>query len=153
MKIVEGNLISMADNGEFDVIIHGCNCFCVMGAGIAKTIKQKWPSSYDADLKTVRGDKNKLGTISKAIVETTSNTELIIVNAYTQYHWHGQGNKADYDAIRSCFKQVAIEFPSNRIGYPLIGAGLAGGNWSIISTIIDEELHNLEHVLVKYVSK
>ena len=32
---IEGNLITLAMNGEFDVISHGCNCFCQMGAGIA----------------------------------------------------------------------------------------------------------------------
>ena len=35
MKIIKGNLISLALAGEFEVIIHGCNCFCTMGAGIA----------------------------------------------------------------------------------------------------------------------
>lgn len=38
MKVITGNLIKLAINGDFDVIIHGCNCFCKMGAGIAKQI-------------------------------------------------------------------------------------------------------------------
>jgi len=37
-----------------------------------------------------------------------------------------------------------------RIGYPLIGAGLAGGDWTIISAIIDEELKGEDHALVIY---
>lgn len=32
---IEGDLISLALQGKFDVITHGCNCFCNMGAGIA----------------------------------------------------------------------------------------------------------------------
>jgi len=43
MKIVEGDLIKMALGGEFDLIVHGCNCFCTMGAGIAKTIREYFP--------------------------------------------------------------------------------------------------------------
>ena len=39
MKTIQGNLIHLAQNGEFDLIVHGCNCFCTMGAGIAKGIK------------------------------------------------------------------------------------------------------------------
>ena len=35
MKIISGNLITLALEGHFDVIVHGCNCFGVMGAGIA----------------------------------------------------------------------------------------------------------------------
>ena len=38
-------------------------------------------------------------------------------------------------------------------GYPLIGAGLAGGDWAIISKIIDEELKDENHTLVKYSKK
>ena len=41
MNKIKGDLIKFAINGKFDVIIHGCNCFCTMGAGIAKTIKEK----------------------------------------------------------------------------------------------------------------
>ena len=34
MTILKGNLITMALNGEFDVIVHGCNCFNRMRRGI-----------------------------------------------------------------------------------------------------------------------
>ena len=69
MKKITGDLIKLALEGEFDVIVHGCNCFCTMGAGIAKTIKQKFPAAYEADLQTVNGDKSKLGQISWANIE------------------------------------------------------------------------------------
>lgn len=32
---IEGDLIALAKQGLFDVIAHGCNCFCTMRAGIA----------------------------------------------------------------------------------------------------------------------
>ena len=41
--------IICAKNGEFDVIIQGCNCFHTMGAGIAKYIKQDFPEAFAAD--------------------------------------------------------------------------------------------------------
>jgi len=44
---------------------------------------------------------------------------------------------------------IKNDFSGKRIGYPLIGAGLAGGNWRIISKIIDEELNGEDHTLVK----
>lgn len=33
MKYILGNLIQLADQGNFDVIIHGCNAFTTMGGG------------------------------------------------------------------------------------------------------------------------
>ena len=39
MNRISGDLIYLAQSGEVDLIVHGCNCFCTMGAGIAKGIK------------------------------------------------------------------------------------------------------------------
>lgn len=149
MKKVKGDLIKLAEEHEFDVIIHGCNCLCNMGAGIAKTIKYKFPEAYQADLATPKGERSKLGTISYAKV-MIDDFPLIIVNAYTQFDWRGRGVKANYDAIRDAFKNIKQEFYGQRIGYPAIGAGLARGDWNIISTIIKEELEGEDHTFVEY---
>lgn len=149
MQTEKGDLIQKASAGDFDVIIHGCNCFCTMGAGIAKTIKQVFPAAYAADLTTVAGDNTKLGTYSVAQVAIQSGT-LLIVNAYTQYQWRGAGRKADYAAIRQVFRLIKQNYAGKRIGYPAIGAGLAGGDWSIITAIIDEELAGEDHIFVQW---
>ena len=150
MRKIKGDLIKLAIDGEFDLIIHGCNCFCTMGAGIAKTIKQKFPEAYKADLNTEKGSKSKLGTISYAESETAKG-RLIVINGYTQFNWRGNGKKADYDAIRIVFKTVKEKFSGLRIGYPAIGAGLAGGDWNVISEIIEQELNGENHTFVEYV--
>jgi O-acetyl-ADP-ribose deacetylase (regulator of RNase III) len=147
MKTVHGDLVKLALEGEFDVIIHGCNCFHTMGAGIAKAISKTFPEALKADKATPYGERSKLGTISKAIARQDDHA-ITIVNAYTQFDWRGRGPKVDYHAVRACFGTVAKTFPDQRIGYPMIGAGLAGGNWEIISGVIEDELNNLDHTLV-----
>lgn len=72
------------------------------------------------------------------------------MNGYTQYHWKGYGVKADYEAIRQVFKAIKDNFSGLRIGYPAIGAGLAGGDWSIIAKIIETELAGENHTFVEY---
>lgn len=148
MKQVTGDLLVLAKEGKFDVIVHGCNCFCTMGAGIAKLIKIEFPEAYAADLKTKSGDAKKLGSYSVAKIHRDG-VNFLIVNAYTQFDWRGRGVKANYEAIRSAFARIRENFPSSRIAYPLIGAGLARGDWEEISRIIDEELDGLDHTLVK----
>ena len=37
-----------------------------------------------------------------------------------------------------------------RLGYPKIGAGLAGGDWPRIAAIIDRELAGEDHTLVEF---
>lgn len=146
MKTIEGDLINLAKQGKFDVIIHGCNCFCTMGAGIAKQIKSQYYEAYQADCKTKVGDRNKLGTYTQY-----DNGTFVIVNAYTQYDFHTYlAPPIDYEALREVFKTIKQDFSGLRIGYPKIGAGLAGGNWELISSIIDEELDGEDHTVVIY---
>ncbi|MCG8471732.1 MAG: phosphatase [Desulfobacterales bacterium] len=149
MKSVKGDLIRLAIEGHFDVIIHGCNCFCTMGAGIARAIRETFPEAWEADLSTEKGSREKLGTFSHAWVEREGH-RLAIINAYSQYHYGGGGVLADYKAIRSIFKKLKRDFSGRRFGYPLLGAGLAGGDWNVISQIIDEELEGEDHTLVKF---
>ena len=149
MRVIDGDLLELALAGEFDVIVHGCNCHCTMGAGIAKSIKARFPEAYAADLATSKGDRDKLGTISFAEIECPHHS-FVVVNAYTQYDWRGPGKKADYDAIRTAMQFVKKRFGGKRIGYPLIGAGLAGGDWNEIAPIIDMALNGEDHTLVRY---
>lgn len=150
MSILKGDLIQFAQTGRFDVIIHGCNCFCSMGAGIAKQIRDNFPEAYQADLKTQMGDKEKLGTSSQASIKKDGNI-FTIVNGYTQYDFSGHGTLVDYKAIQKLFTRIKNDFSNQRIGYPKIGAGLAKGNWEVISDIINKELLGEDHTFVEYV--
>ena len=162
MKVTKGNLVR--DCHEYDAIVHGCNCFNVMGAGIAKTLNGVFQGlPMKADNTTIPGDINKLGTISVArhkwSREMRSNLDsLYIINAYTQYGTARYPGECvvDYDAVRSCFAliyQLAKRHNGGygfRIAYPQIGAGLAGGDWELIAAIIDEQLDGLDHTLIEY---
>jgi O-acetyl-ADP-ribose deacetylase (regulator of RNase III) len=148
MKRIEGDLISLALTGYFDVIVHGCNCHCSMGAGIARAICHHFPEAYRADQATMPGDRSKLGTFSFAKVKRNG-FEFVVVNGYTQFSPSGAGILVDYEAVRGVMKELKAHFSGQRIGYPKIGAGLARGDWSVISTIISEELSNEDHTLVE----
>lgn len=117
------------------------------GAGIAKSIRDRLPAAYEAELATEKGGHDKLGFHSSAEI-TVDNHAFVVVNAYTQFHWHGYGVKADYEAIRTEFKGIKQEFTGKRIGYPIIGAGLAGGDWDTIADIIQQELVDEDGTLV-----
>jgi len=149
IQTIRGDLLQMAMSGAFDVIIHGCNCQCQMGKGIALSIKRQFPEAYVADRATAVGDSMKLGTISVAEIVRGDRT-FFIVNGYTQLHWRGAGVKADYDAIEKVMWTVKQRFAGKRIGYPKIGAGLAGGDWSRISSIIETELEGEDHMYVEF---
>lgn len=147
MRAMQGDLITLALEGRFDVIVHGCNCYHTMSAGIARTIAQKFPQASESDKETAYGAREKLGSFSTATVDVEPH-RFIVVNAYTQHHYSGKGPLAEYDAIARCFKAIAKRFDGQRIGYPLIGAGLAGGDWQKIAPLIDRALREQDHTLV-----
>lgn len=120
-----------------------------MGSGIAKSIKSRYPQAYTADKATSKGDRSKLGTYSS--VEISGESSFTVVNAYTQYSYSGDKVDVDYEAVRAVFRLIKQDFARKRIGYPLIGAGLAGGDWNILKAIILEELEGEVHTLVEFV--
>ncbi len=40
MKTLKGNIFDYMDQGYFDVVVQGANCFNTQGAGIAKQFKK-----------------------------------------------------------------------------------------------------------------
>ncbi|MBU0969492.1 MAG: macro domain-containing protein [Proteobacteria bacterium] len=149
MKTIKGDLIQLALSGKFEVIIHGCNCFCSMDAGIARQIRETFPLAYQADCKTVSGDIKKLGAYSQATLQVQQKP-LTIINGYTQFQYAGSMILADYSAIDCLFARIKTDFSGKAIGYPKIGAGLGGGDWKKISGIINGRLEGENHTLVEY---
>ncbi len=143
LKIIKGDLVELALNGHFEVIVHGCNCFNTMGAGIAKQIKNTFPQAFKADQQTNKGDRSKLGTYTSA-----NCGNVIVVNAYTQYGYWERRDLFEYAAFETILKSLANIYQAKKIGFPLIGCGLAGGNREIILGMINEILAPVAEVTV-----
>jgi len=132
MNIIQGDLLDLARQGEFDVIVHGCNCFNTMGSGIAAQIRKQYPQAYHADNETKSGDINKLGTYSVVTIDRDQR-QFDIINAYTQYDFNRHGSRDDlfeYTAFRLILEKLARlnRRQPRRHGLPMIGMGLAGGD-------------------------
>jgi len=125
MKTVKGDLLALAKEGKFDIIVQGCNCHNVMGAGIARQIREEFPDAWLADQQTLKGDKNKLGHYSIGM-----GGRLVIINAYTQYNTASRAGEDvfDYHACYEVLQKLSERFGKWRIGLPMIGMGLAGGD-------------------------
>ena len=144
LKYKVGCLIKAAKDEVF-VIAHQCNCFCAMGAGIAPLIAEEFPEAERVDDDTIVGDKSKLGSFTHHYDDFYA---VDIFNLYGQYAPSTSSVATDYTALRSSLKGMAnwmletneVYETSRTIGLPKIGAGLGGGDWGIISKIIEEEL-------------
>lgn len=120
-------------NAVEPVIIHGCNCFNTMGAGVARQIAMKYPTAWVADQKTKKGDKSKLGRYSYA----TGNDGKIIINAYTQFEYGRDKELIYYDALETVLHSICKDFDTTKyFAMPKIGCGLAGGDWDKVKSIL-----------------
>lgn len=138
MKIVKGDLIQMAVDGEFDVIVHGCNCFHNMGGGIAAQIAATFPEAEEADFTSAFGDINKMGKYTMFVLDETLPPSLMIINAYTQFNGGYVGyDDFDYASLLKVLKAIKLGFSGLRIGMPWIGCGIAGGDQKLIAAIIE----------------
>ena len=158
-KEIEGDLIVLAQNGMFDVITHGCNCLCTMGAGVAPQMAKAFGcDKFKMESDNYRGDMNKLGTIDFEYVDVIENglsKKMAVVNSYTQYfygknHTDGVGKPFDYHAFKLCMKKINHYFKGKHIGMPKIGSHLAGGDWELIRPIIQKELKDCSVTVVIY---
>lgn len=143
---IEGNLLDLFEQGEFDVIIHGCNCFNIMGAGIAKQIADKYPQALkaDADFPLLKGTKDRLGNISVS-TQNILGKKRYIINLYSQFE---PGRNTDYNAIQVALSKINYRFRPERIGLPLLGCGIGGGDWRIVSKIVKKELLHCDVTVV-----
>lgn len=132
LKHTRGNLLDLAEAGEFDIIVHGCNCWNTMGGGIAREIRERFPVAAQVDSETNKGDYNKLGNYT-----TTFTGKFLIVNAYTQYNMSRGNDVFEYVAFQLILEKLVHEFGTKRIGLPYIGMGLAGGDSGTILDMIE----------------
>jgi O-acetyl-ADP-ribose deacetylase (regulator of RNase III) len=163
---IHGDLITLANAGTFEVITHGCNCHCTMGAGIAPQMAKAFScDTFDMEDEEHKGDINKLGTIDYELLYFSNWDKkfqkypddgdqilykLYVVNSYTQYNYGTDSRPLDYDALALCLRKINFTFKGKHIGLPQIGAGLAGGNWNIIQSIIKHELRDCKVTVVIY---
>lgn len=141
LKHADDNIINMIKDGQFDVVIHGCNCRNVMGSGIAKQFKDIWPGIFTADKKASelwQIPEAKLGNFSTYIT-TIKNKPLVFINAYTQLNFGRNKDYFEYESFYLILKKIVALFSTQNFNYglPYIGMGNAGGDPKRIIPMIE----------------
>ena len=166
-EIISGDLLDFP-NG-INAIAHSCNTLNIMGGGIAKQIKDRFPQAWEADCEASTQSKNTLGEYSKGELESIflENKKGKIYNLYTQsniakgiYHWSDR--QVNYNAFWQAMKNMQEDLlfvqhetgKSQVLGLPHgISCGLAGGSWKIIKAMIEDIFLDslIKTYIVKYV--
>ena len=158
IPLISGNLLDFPTHCETDPdkyvginnIAHSCNCQNVMGGGIAKQIKDRYPKAFEADTERWGNEYNdggnwrcQIGDYSKAVIEDQGT----IYNLYTQSGYSTKERQVHYEYFWKAMKAMQEDLLFNQhelnvrqvVGLPYgISCGLAGGKWKIIKAIIED---------------
>lgn len=129
---------------ERGIIVHGVNCQGVQGAGVAKSIKDKWPQTFKPYyLHCVLNNKNGRNLLG-SVVFVEINPNLFVAHVFSQ-EFYGRKNKkyADINAIKKGLKIVFDD--AQRKTLPVfsvkIGCGLGGLDWDTEVKPIYEDMY------------
>ncbi len=140
-KMIRSKIGDIRDVRKGEMLVHCVNCQGSMGAGLAKSIKNKWPEVYQDYVSHVNKSKkvNLLGTVRYFITDGP-----IVANLFGQLNYGTGARFVSYDALDAGFEAIAEEFRQMPekivVNFPLIGCGLAGGYWPVVKEIIEARL-------------
>ena len=124
-----------------DIICHQVNCQGVMGSGIAKQVRERFPEVYKhyvSECKKYSPEEILGGTQLIQVNETTHIANLFGQN---QYGYDGKVYTC-YKALRDAIFETAVWATLNEkktIAFPYkIGCARGGGDWNVVYKMIEE---------------
>lgn len=126
-----------------DVICHQVNCQGVMGSGIAKQVKEKYPVVYESYKRLCDSKKDSPAELL-GFCQGFKAYDNYIINVFAQEKFGYDGKcYTSYDALRKCLETVKSRFNNNTIAIPyLMGCHRGGGDWNIVYKMIEEVFNN-----------
>lgn len=139
----EGDVLTSSAN----IIAHQVNCRGVMGAGLAKQIKSKYPKVF-AEYKLLcnRCEENGDSKLLLGVVQFVESNSKIFANCFAQLNYNARIKQTQEEYFKECMitlEKHAREKNLNSVAIPYkMGCGLAGGNW-------DDEIYPIIETVFK----
>lgn len=164
MQIITGDILDFKEG----ILVQGCNCQGAMGSGVAKAIMDQYPGvaqrykERHAEFGLQLGDVQYVWSpklldslhpgAGQAHLRRKEHClelpeRLVIANAMTQ-EFYGKDKSVryvSYPAVFAAFARIRLLAKATGlpIAFPLIGAGLANGEWSRVQPAIEAGLREL----------
>ena len=138
---VNGDLL----NSKAELLLQQVNCQGVMGSGVAKAIRDKWPVVFDKYKEMCDDWSDLLGCVLPVQVNDTQK----VMNMFAQDNFGYDGERyTSYDAIDTCLQKVANycklhEVKTIALPYHM-SCDRGGANWNIIMEMIAQHFKYLD---------
>lgn len=126
---------------ESGLVLHQVNCVGVMGAGVAKAIRSKWPD-VDRQYGVMCDAHGRSRALLGKIQVINVGEDLWVGNIFGQFKPDLSSQATSYDAVNEGLRRLEVWHRDHTRKLPiyvpyLMGCGLGGGAWAIYSAIIE----------------
>lgn len=140
-----------------DVICHQVNCQGVMGSGIARQVREKYPNVYES-YKAYCENKRPEDLLGRAMFVGVDDEQLAgIANIFGQLSYGYDGKcYTDYDALKRAFVELNQFIYIYFDYYPVVafpykfGCARGGGDWNIVYKLIKETFKDCIVLICEY---
>lgn len=134
IKLIKGNVL----DSDAPIIAHQVNCMGVMGAGVAKCVRERYPDVMTTYTRWCKDYNSKI--LLGMVLDYCTDKNQVIANCFAQEKT-GSGRQTNYEAFYMCLENLrkAVDYYGfeHRIAFPYkIGCGLGGGDWDVILAMI-----------------
>lgn len=156
IELKQGDLLESPCN----LIVHQVNCRGVMGSGIAKQIKDRFPETFRKYKQvcniSIFKPEALLGK-NLYTAECNHGKNIIIASLFAQDNYGYGTQQTNYEALNMCLAKLAIAArelisrgKSVTIGIPYkLSCGRGGGDWTIVEPIIKQHLSEFNVTIYK----
>lgn len=151
---VKGDLFAANERA----IAHGCNCHGVMGAGVAKIVRDQFPRAFHDYRDACTIDQFYPGCAQPVVCEvfTAEGHETgEVTTVYNLATQNAPGPNAKYEWVEAAFRNMLqhMHYVGNkRIAMPMIGAGIGGLDWMFVHRILQATFPHTFDVVVYYLN-
>lgn len=135
-----------------DVVAHQVNCQGVMGSGVAKQVRDRFPDVYKLYRKLWHDMKPHALLGMAQLIPVSGSTKdqkpLMIANLFGQLDYGWGLKHTDYGALQHALHELAQEMRKSHLESVALPYGMGcvrgGGDWDLVLPIIERELKDFK---------
>lgn len=140
IEYIVGDMLECSAN----IRCHQVNCKGVMGSGLAKQVKSKYPETFNFYRNLC--NKYSANKLLGSVQFTNCHDDTVLANMFGQDEYAYDGKQhTDYDALDSCISHVydKAEKHDYSVAFPYkLGCERGGGDWHTVEGIIKKYFEN-----------
>ena len=136
IKFVKGDIFQ----SNAKVLVNPVNCVGVMGAGLAKEFKKRYPGHYSFYKKLCDEGSLKKGSLGG----TPESDGKMVTFVTTKLHWKDSSTLEHIEAALKSLQNFIITHKWPSMAVPALGCGLGGLPWKDVKQLIESTLNNLD---------